>query len=173
MMASIAQLSLVIVATLGTASQAAVALQQTQSDLRSAQSFQDLFQRYLHGDADGAVRAFAAWNDERIEREGHLPPGPDGKALKPALALFHSEAWLRQGSGSRTHYTAAVRLMTKEICPAARASKDDRTLALCRAWYGVLVVAGICSTPPGTFFRATRPSSLRVGPPRSSWQAPQ
>ena len=130
--------SLVVVAVLGMPSQGTVALQRSQA---SERTFQDLFQQYLQGDADGAVRAFATWNDGRIENEAHLPRNTAG--LAPALALFHSEAllrqYLRQSPGVPAHQTAAVRLMTKEICPAARAADDSRILALCRDWYPVML----------------------------------
>lgn len=136
MTACIARLCL-IVAVLGVSSQATGALQRSRA---SARTFQDLFQQYVQGDADGAVRAFAAWDDERIEDEAHLSPAADTGL--PALALFHSEAWLRSGPGARAHFTAAVRLMTKQICPAARSNSDSRLLGLCRDWYGVAVVTG-------------------------------
>ena len=116
-MACTARLSLVILAVPGMASQGTLALQPTQSD--SGRTFQQLFRQYLQGDAEGAVRAFAAWDDDRIEREAHLPP--DTTEHAPALALFHSEAWLRYGAGGLRHYKTAVRLMTKEVCPAAEA----------------------------------------------------
>lgn len=132
-----------IVAVAGMSPQGTLALQRNQATERT---FQDLFQQYLHGDAEGAVRAFAAWDDDRIKREAHLLPGTDGNRLAPALALFHSEAWLRQGSvnlahlpGSLAHHKAAARLMTKEICPAAQSANDSRILALCRDWYPVML----------------------------------
>ena len=136
-MACIAQLCLVIVAALGMASQGAVALQRNQSAPKSARPFQELLQQYVHGNAEGAVRAFAAWDDERIEREAHL--APNTLQLKPALALFHSEALRRQGPGSGAHHKAAVTLMIEEICPAAQSAGDGRILALCRDWYPVML----------------------------------
>lgn len=138
MMACVARLWLVFVAVAGMTSHEVVHLQPTQSDPASAETFQQLFYQYLHRDGEGAVQAFAAWDDETVQHQAQLLPNT--AQLKPALALFHSEAWLR--SGSRAHYTAAVRLMIKEICPAARANKDARILALCRDWYGVFVVTG-------------------------------
>jgi tetratricopeptide (TPR) repeat protein len=132
---------LVIVAVLGLASQGTVALQRNESDPTSSRTVQQLFQQYLRGDAEGAVRAFATWDDERIADEAQLLPAT-GTDLAAALAVFHSEAWLREGPGGRAHYTAAVRLMTKEVCPAAHSNNDSGILGLCRDWYGVVVVTG-------------------------------
>ena len=64
MMACIVRPWLVILAVLGMPSHGAVAMQRTQSDPTSARTFQELFQQYLQGDAEGAVRAFAGWNVE-------------------------------------------------------------------------------------------------------------
>jgi hypothetical protein len=136
MTASFARVCLMIVAVLGMLPSGAVALQRNESAARSTRTFQELFREYLQGDAEGAVRAFAVWDDERIEREAHLAPGTAGNGLAAALALFHSEAWL---AGGRGHHTAAARLMTKEICPAAQSANDTTILALCRDWYPVML----------------------------------
>lgn len=144
-----AQVCLVILAVLGMPSRGTPALQHTQPN--SGRTFQELLHQYLQGDAEGAVRAFAAWDDRRIQEEAHLPPGIAEIRLAPALALFHSEAWLRRVPGSRAHYHAAVRLMTKEICPAAQSNNDGRILGLCRDWYGVIVVTGDLLDTTGNF----------------------
>ncbi len=158
-MACTARLSLVILAVLGMASQGTLALQPTQSD--SGRTFQQLFRQYLQGDAEGAVRAFAAWDDDRIEREAHLPP--DTTEHAPALALFHSEAWLRYGAGGLRHYKTAVRLMTKEVCPAAEARADGRILSFCRDWYSVVVVTGELLDYTGDFLPDSAPVQLARG----------
>ena len=141
-LACIARLCLVIETVLGMASQGTAALQRNQTDPKSARAFQELFQHFVQGDADAAVRTFAAWDDDRIENEAQLAPGTAGNELKPALALFHTEAYLRQGPAARAQHESAGRLKNKERCPAADVTNDATILGLCRDWYTVAVVAG-------------------------------
>jgi len=109
-------------------------------------TFSELFDQYLHADADQAVLTFATWNRRRIEREARLPDETTDKWSLAALALFHTEAWLRALSrqsvspaDALAHNVAAVRLMSEQVCPTAAPHGETRLFVFCRDWYPVVL----------------------------------
>lgn len=109
-----------------------------------------LLEAYRAGDPDAAVDTFAKWDAQRVEREQSSLTDLTEPAVKAALALFHTEAGVRNDrfgsirpdvgvltgddSEKEVHYRTAKRLVD-EVFRQARGVGDLQLLELCRLWY--------------------------------------
>jgi tetratricopeptide (TPR) repeat protein len=109
--------------------------------------FVRLFNQYRTGDADAAVTEFASWDRARVEDESAFDePGGDLRE-KATLALFHTEAGIRNGAYSQGVSGPTSSSGSDYLEPHARAAKavvlqlakatipaDERLTMFCRDW---------------------------------------
>jgi len=121
----------------------------------TGEPFQQLFDRYRHGDAEGAADAFASWSDDRVDRDAKLAVDLDDHWTRAALAVLHTEAGLRNDTFGRyrkgtpnfinlgswgledvfeIHAYTAYRTVD-DLIVRARADGNSRLLAFGRSWY--------------------------------------
>jgi len=148
-----------VLSVLVAASTGVAATTHDRQNLDAAESFPQLFDRYRTGDAENAAIAFAAWSEERLDRDARLPaPASDDWTLA-ALAVLHTEAGFRNDTFGRfrkgtpnfinlgswglekvfeKHAFTSYRLVNDLL---ARAKEDDdaRMVAFSRSWYIVSV----------------------------------
>ena len=141
-------------------------------ELQSSPVFADLFDQYRHGDADQAVTTFATWSPGRIEEEARPAESDRDLSALAALALFHSEAWLRQGPGGMAHHHIAVDLMTHRVCTSASLGDRSRWLNVCRAWYPVMLRQGEFLAETGGFMPDDAVVQLARGAWAEYWMGP-
>jgi tetratricopeptide (TPR) repeat protein len=113
----------------------------------SSTDFVRLFTQYRTGDADAAVAEFASWDRVRVERDAAIDLPPGDLRAQAALALFHTEAGIRNGqldllvsSGTtgqdvirEPHGTAAGRWIDG-LTPKAIAAHDSKIVEFVRTW---------------------------------------
>ena len=126
-----------------------------QTTLPPGATFAQLFAVYRAGNADAAVEAFSLWKPARVKAEAKLPDGVDDIRSLAALALFHTEAGMRNrtygdfaedapnvitlgGWGIEKvfepHIYAAYRLVDGLIKRGKR-EKNPVLLSFCKNWY--------------------------------------
>ena len=113
-------------------------------------AFASLFEQYRHGDADAAVAAFSQWTAKRVSQEARLPPADETPLSRAALALFHFEAGLRNGTfgmiqpdlriisagpDSLEVHAAASYHIVESLRNDATRQHDVELLSFCEAWY--------------------------------------
>jgi tetratricopeptide (TPR) repeat protein len=110
--------------------------------------FVRLFNQYRTGDADAAVTEFASWDRARVDRESAIDLPADDLRAQAALALFHTEAGIRNGELDlvlnegpmgdhlvrEPHGTVAGALID-QIRPKVLASQNQSLIEFVRTWY--------------------------------------
>ena len=109
--------------------------------------FVRLFNQYRTADADAAVAEFASWDRARVERESAIDLPADDLRAQAALAAFHTEAGIRNGSYHEwipgptanansdfvePHAQIAERIVQAFVSPAA--TKNEELTTFCRVW---------------------------------------
>jgi VWFA-related protein len=111
----------------------------------SSSAFTAIFDQYLHGDADAAVRALAAWSEVRVDAEATPLPESADPWMLAARALLHTEAGLlnetfagrphggdpRNSWPLETHARTAFALVERLV---AEAGTDPSLRAFCVEW---------------------------------------
>jgi tetratricopeptide (TPR) repeat protein len=128
-------------------------------NLDATESFPQLFDRYRTGDADHAATAFAAWSEDRVDRDAKLiAPVSDDWTLA-ALAVLHTEAGFRNDTFGRfrkgtpnfinlgswglekvfeRHAFTSYQIVD-DLLARAKDEEDARLVAFSRSWYIVAV----------------------------------
>jgi tetratricopeptide (TPR) repeat protein len=126
---------------------------------RASAEFETLFDTYRNGDAEGAVERFSRWEGDRVAEEARLPDGDDSAHALAALALFHTEAGMRNLTFGRYRDDTGMELhlgfwgledvfephsyrayqLIQQLIGIAKARGDRNLLQFCKSWYIVSI----------------------------------
>ena len=93
---------------------------------QAPEDFASLFREYRVGDADRAVDTFKSWDARRVAKEARLPAGQDDAWSMAALALFHFEAAVAEGTRAWQIHADRRRSIITDVLE--HAPRDDREL---------------------------------------------
>jgi len=124
-------------------------------------AFTQIFDQYRRGNPAPAIGSFARWKPERVSAEARLAEGADDPLSLAALALFHTDAGIANGtfggfapktpnfinlggwgleSVFEVHSLSAYRII-ETLTKRGKETKDEGLLKFCRSWYVVAMSA--------------------------------
>jgi tetratricopeptide (TPR) repeat protein len=130
-----------------------------QTGVSADATFARLFAEYRRGNHDAAVQAFSRWKPERVKADARLGDGVDDVASVAALALFHTEAGMRNRTFGQIaedelgeialggwglekvfepHSYAAYRAVD-DVIKRARRDQNTGLLSYAKSWYIVAI----------------------------------